>query len=433
MAVKKGREKEYKVPFYMLFSFADATDVFLMTLGSIGALGHGATIPVMTVLFGKMIQSFGGAQDPEDVLHRVSEVAIQYVYLAVGAGISSFLQVTCWIATGERQVARIRSLYLKAILKQEIAFFDKETTTGEVVERVSGDTVIIHDAMGERVGKFIQIMTASTGCIIVAFIKGWLLSLIMMSMIPLGMICGGLVSVFVSKMASKAQKAYSEAAVVVEQAIGSIKTVASFTGENRSVKEYDIALIKAYKSSIYEGIATGLGLGQGPPCTTAFAAGQAAAYNMFEAINRKPKIDAFDPKARVLPDIKGDIDFKNVYFRYPSREEQIFRGFSLSIKQGTTTALIGESGSGKSTVISLIERFYDPQAGDVLIDGEPILFASSIRDNVAYGKDNATIEEIQLATDSANASRFIDNMPQDLAVYLAVSCFGILLDNESPA
>ncbi|KAG0480796.1 hypothetical protein HPP92_011654 [Vanilla planifolia] len=423
MAVKKGREKEYKVPFYMLFSFADATDVFLMTLGSIGALGHGATIPVMTVLFGKMIQSFGGAQDPEDVLHRVSEVAIQYVYLAVGAGISSFLQVTCWIATGERQVARIRSLYLKAILKQEIAFFDKETTTGEVVERVSGDTVIIHDAMGERVGKFIQIMTASTGCIIVAFIKGWLLSLIMMSMIPLGMICGGLVSVFVSKMASKAQKAYSEAAVVVEQAIGSIKTVASFTGENRSVKEYDIALIKAYKSSIYEGIATGLGLGM-------------VTFLMFCGYS----LGVWFGGHLILNEDKGYTGAKviNVIFSvlmgclYPSREEQIFRGFSLSIKQGTTTALIGESGSGKSTVISLIERFYDPQAGDVLIDGvkinelqlrwlrskiglvsqEPILFASSIRDNVAYGKDNATIEEIQLATDSANASRFIDNMPQ---------------------
>ena len=166
---------------------------------------------------------------------------------------------------------------------------------------------------------------------------------------------------------------------------------------------------------------------------TAFAAGQAAAYKMFETINRKPEIDASDPKGKKLGDIRGDIEFKDVYFSYPTRQdEQIFRGFSLFIQSGATVALVGESGSGKSTVISLIERFYDPQAGEVLIDGinlkefqlkwirgkiglvsqEPVLFASSIRDNIAYGKDGATTEEIRAAAELANASKFIDKMPK---------------------
>lgn len=166
---------------------------------------------------------------------------------------------------------------------------------------------------------------------------------------------------------------------------------------------------------------------------SAFAAGQAAAFKMFETIERKPEIDAYDTKGRILDDIRGDIELRDVYFRYPSRpDEQIFDGFSLSIASGTTAALVGQSGSGKSTVISLIERFYDPLAGEVLIDGinlkeyqlkwirekiglvsqEPVLFASSIKDNIAYGKDGATIEEIRAATELANAAKFIDKLPQ---------------------
>lgn len=166
---------------------------------------------------------------------------------------------------------------------------------------------------------------------------------------------------------------------------------------------------------------------------SAFASGQAAAYKMFETINRKPEIDASDTSGKVLKDIKGDIELKDVHFAYPARsEEQIFSGFSLSIRNGTTVALVGQSGSGKSTVISLIERFYDPLAGEVLIDGvnlkefqlkwirqriglvsqEPVLFTASIRDNIAYGKEGATSEEIKAAAELANAAKFIDKLPQ---------------------
>lgn len=166
---------------------------------------------------------------------------------------------------------------------------------------------------------------------------------------------------------------------------------------------------------------------------SAFGAGQAAAFKMFETINRKPEIDAYDTKGKILDDIRGDIELRDVYFSYPARpNEQIFSGFSISISSGTTAALVGQSGSGKSTVISLIERFYDPQAGEVLIDGinlkefqlqwirkkiglvsqEPVLFTGSIKDNIAYGKDDATTEEIRVATELANAAKFIDKLPQ---------------------
>lgn len=165
----------------------------------------------------------------------------------------------------------------------------------------------------------------------------------------------------------------------------------------------------------------------------AFAAGQAAAYKMFETINRKPQIDAYDTSGIELNDIKGEIELKDVYFRYPARPDvQIFSGFSLHVPSGKTAALVGESGSGKSTVISLLERFYDPESGEVLIDGinlkklklkwirekiglvsqEPNLFATTIKENIAYGKEDATDEEIRTAIELANAAKFIDKLPK---------------------
>ncbi|KAJ0651003.1 putative ABC transporter, AAA+ ATPase domain, P-loop containing nucleoside triphosphate hydrolase [Helianthus annuus] len=156
---------------------------------------------------------------------------------------------------------------------------------------------------------------------------------------------------------------------------------------------------------------------------------------MFETINRKPEIDAYDTKGKVLDDIRGDIELKDVYFTYPARpDEEIFSGFSLCISSGTTAALVGQSGSGKSTVISLIERFYDPQQGEILIDNinlkefqlkwirekiglvsqEPVLFTSSIKDNILYGKDDASMDEIRVAAELANAAKFIDKLPKGL-------------------
>jgi ATP-binding cassette, subfamily B (MDR/TAP), member 1 len=154
---------------------------------------------------------------------------------------------------------------------------------------------------------------------------------------------------------------------------------------------------------------------------------------MFETIKRKPNIDAYDTSGVILENIKGDIELKDVYFRYPARPDvQIFAGFSFYIPSGTTAALVGQSGSGKSTIISLLERFYDPEAGEVLIDGvnlksfqvkwireqiglvgqEPVLFTASIKENISYGKDGATDEEIETAITLANAKNFIDKLPQ---------------------
>ncbi|KAF3945020.1 hypothetical protein ACB098_02G072200 [Castanea mollissima] len=478
---KGKQESTNTVPYYKLFSFADHLDYLLMFVGTIGAVGNGISMPLMTMVFGDILDSFGRTVNTKDIVHEVSEGTLKFLYMAVASGAASFFQLACWMVTGERQAARIRSLYLKTILRQDIAFFDKEASTGEIIGRMSGDTVLIQNALGEKVGTFVQLVATFIGGFVVAFIKGWLLTSVMLSTIPPLVISGYFMSIIIRKMASRGQAAYSVAAAVVEQTFGSIRTVASYTGEKQAIAKYNKSLTTAYKSGVQEGLAAGLSigavtflkycsyalavwyggkmivdrgytggdvivilfsvligsvnLGQASPCMSAFAAGQAAAFKMFETIKRKPQIAAYDNSGLKLDDIHGDIELRDVCFSYPARpEEHIFNGFSLSIPGGTTTALVGQSGSGKSTVISLIERFYDPQAGEVLIDKinlrefqlkwirqkiglvsqEPVLFTCSIKDNIAYGKDNATTEEIRAAAELANAAKFIDKLPQGL-------------------
>lgn len=480
---KKKKDKkadDQKVPFYKLFSFADRLDIVLVTVGAISAIANGMTQPLMTLIFGQLINSFG-ATDPSHVVKEVSKVALKFLYLGVYACIASFLQVVCWMVTGERQATRIRGLYLKTILRQDIGFFDTETTTGEVIGRMSGDTILIQEAMGEKVGKFIQLITAFIGGFIIAFTRGWLLALVLSACIPLVVIAGGTMAMIMAKMSSRGQLAYAEAGNVVEQTVGAIRTVASFTGEKQAIEKYNSKLRIAYTATIHQGLVSGIGLGamllvvfssyglavwygsklivnkgynggqvinvviaimtggmslgQTTPSLNAFASGQAAAYKMFETIKRKPKIDPYDTSGITLEYMQGEIELKDVYFRYPARPDvQIFSGFSLHVPSGTTAALVGQSGSGKSTVISLLERFYDPDSGEVLIDGvdlkrlqlrwirgkfglvsqEPILFATTIRENIAYGKENPSDAEIRTAIELANAAKFIDKLPQGL-------------------
>ncbi|KAL5577120.1 hypothetical protein UlMin_018819 [Ulmus minor] len=469
--VVKG-DKDQKISFYKLFLFADRLDVVLLIVGTVAAMANGASQPLMTLISGQLVNYFGSSE-PSQLLDEVSKVALNFVYLAV--------EVSCWMVTGERQATRIRGLYLKTILRQDIAFFDTETTTGEVIVRMSGDTILIQDAMGEKVGKFIQLVSTFVGGFVVAFVKGWQLTLVMLACIPVIVIAVGVISIMISKMSSRQQIAYADAGNVVEQTVGAIRTVASFTGEKRAIEKYNTKLAIAYNVMTKQGLASGLGLGtimlivfgtyglafwygaklviekgydggrvinvilavmiggmslgQASPNMNSFASGQAAAYKMFETIKRKPKIDAYDTVGTVLEDIRGEIELKDVYFRYPARPDvQIFSGFSLVVPSGTTAALVGQSGSGKSTVISLIERFYDPYAGEVLIDGvdlkklqlrwirekiglvsqEPALFATTIKENIAYGKENATQEEIKTATELANAAKFINKLPEGL-------------------
>ena len=173
-------------------------------------------------------------------------------------------------------------------------------------------------------------------------------------------------------------------------------------------------------------------LGQAAPDISAFIRAKASAYPIFEMIERNTVSKTSSKTGQKLHKLEGHIQFKDISFSYPSRPDVlIFNKLCLDIPAGKIVALVGGSGSGKSTVISLIERFYEPLAGEILLDGydirlldlqwlrqqvglvnqEPALFATSIRENILYGKDEATLDEITRAAKLSEAISFINILP----------------------
>lgn len=152
-----------------------------------------------------------------------------------------------------------------------------------------------------------------------------------------------------------------------------------------------------------------------------------------EVINRVPKIDLENMEGKIIDNIYGEVELRDVEFAYPSRPETtIFKDLNLKIPAGKMVALVGESGSGKSTVIALLQRFYNPIKGDILIDGvpidkiqlkwlrsqmglvsqEPALFATTIKENILFGKEDADMNEVTEAAKASNAHNFISQLPQ---------------------
>lgn len=169
------------------------------------------------------------------------------------------------------------------------------------------------------------------------------------------------------------------------------------------------------------------------PILAAITAATAAATRISEMIDRIPAIDSEHERGKVLTFVKGDIEFRKVDFCYPSRPDTlVLQGLNLKVQAGKMIGLVGGSGSGKSTIIALLERFYDPVKGEILLDGyklrkfqlqwlrsqmglvnqEPILFATSIKENILFGKEGASMENVISAAKAANAHDFISKLPQ---------------------
>ncbi|XP_059906788.1 bile salt export pump-like [Gadus macrocephalus] len=185
---------------------------------------------------------------------------------------------------------------------------------------------------------------------------------------------------------------------------------------------------------VFFGVLIGaMNLGQASPCLEAFASGRGAATIIFETIDRVPEIDCMSESGYKLDRVKGDIEFHNVTFHYPARPEvKILDQLSVAVKTGETTAFVGPSGAGKSTAVQLIQRFYDPKEGMVTLDGhdirglniqwlrsligiveqEPVLFATTIAENIRYGRPGVSMDDIIAAAKEANAYSFIMDLPR---------------------
>ncbi|XP_068639940.1 ABC transporter B family member 13-like [Aristolochia californica] len=464
---------------FALFALADRFDYLLMLVGSIGAFVHGAAFPLFLLEFGRMIQSLGTLmQDPEKMGGKISQNALEFVYLGIINFVAAWIEVAFWMQTGERQSTRMRLRYLQAILRKDISFFDTEAKDENVIFRISSDIILVQDAIGDKIGHCLRYVAQFVAGFTLAFVSVWQLTLVTLAVVPLIVIAGSVNAVTLSNLSKKNEAAYAEGGRVAEEVISHIRTVYSFSGEEKAVKLYSDSLEKALKLGKKGGIVKGLGigstfgllfcawalllwyagvivrhevanggeafttiinvvfsgfgLGQAAPCISALARGQAAASNMMRTITNSSNSSRNSDDGIMVSEVVGQIEFCQVSFSYQSRSTIIFDNLSFSIGAGKTCAFVGPSGSGKSTIISLVERFYDPTSGQILLDGhdlrslqlkwlrhqiglvnqEPTLFATSIVENILYGEEDADMDRVVEAAKAANAHSFIQALPE---------------------
>lgn len=414
-----------------------------------------------------------------DIESEMIVFASIYAGIGIAVLILGYIQICFWVIAGARQVKKMRKTYFRRIMRMEIGWFDCNSV-GELNTRFSDDINKINEAIADQLAIFIQRMTSAICGFLLGFYRGWKLTLVIISISPLIGIGATVIGLSVAKFTDLELKAYAKAGCVADEVISSMRTVAAFGGEKKEVERYEKNLVFAQRWGIRKGMVMGfftgymwcliflsyalafwygsklvldegeytpgtlvqiflsvlvgaLNLGNASSCLEAFATGRAAATSIFETVDRKPIIDCMSEDGYKLDRIRGEIEFHNVTFHYPSRPEvKILNNLSMVIKPGEMTALVGSSGSGKSTALQLIQRFYDPCEGMVTLDGhdirslniqwlrdqigiveqEPVLFSTTIAENIRYGRKDATMEDVIRAAKAANAYNFIMDLPQ---------------------
>ncbi|GMP25123.1 hypothetical protein CsSME_00002142 [Camellia sinensis var. sinensis] len=480
---KKDTDKEkiltQALPFHKLLSYADPLDWTLMALGTLGSIVHGMALPMGYLLLGKALDAFGNNIHDSKAMVKALHKVIPFVwYMAIATFPAGVLEIGCWMYTSERQIARLRLAFLRAALSQEIGAFDTDLTTGKIITGISNHMSIIQDAIGEKLGHFLSSFATFFSGVFLAFICCWEVSLISTFLVvPMILLIGATYTKKMNAISATKTVHLSEATSMVEQTISQIKTVFAFVGESYAMKSFSKYMEEQFKLSKVEALIKGVGIGMfqtvtfcswalivwvGAVVVTAhrakggdvisavmsilfgaisltyaapdmqiFNQAKAAGKEVFQVIERKPLI-SYDSIGKTLEVVDGNIEIRDVYFAYPSRpEELILRGFTLSIPAGKVVAFVGSSGCGKSTVISLVARFYDPSKGEILVDNhnvkdldlkflrknigavsqEPSLFAGTIKDNMKVGNKDADDRQIQSASEMANAHSFISQLP----------------------
>ncbi|XP_056330778.1 ATP-dependent translocase ABCB1 [Danio aesculapii] len=410
----------------------------------------------------------------------------QQAYFFIGIGgavlVLGTFQVMLFLLTAAKQTKRIREKYFHAILHQQMSWFDTHPI-GELNIRLTDDINTINDGLGDKIAVFVQFFCSFISGLVIGFVFGWKLTLVILAVSPLLAGSAAAWSKILASLTSKELTAYAKAGAVAEEILVAIRTVVAFNGQKKAVEKYEKNLVEAKDFGVKKAISTNVSmgltqfiifatyalafwygtklsvdepenytigrvlivffsvmigtfsLGQGAPNLEAIAKARGAAYEVYKTIDMPRPIDSSSKEGHKPDHVRGDIEFKNINFNYPSRKDvTILQGMSLKVPHGKTIALVGASGCGKSTTIQLLQRFYDPDSGEVTLDGhdirtlnvrwlrenmgivsqEPVLFGTTIAENIRYGREDATDADIEQAIKEANAYDFISKLPDKL-------------------
>ncbi len=377
--------------------------------------------------------------------------------------------------SGERIVLRLRQQLYRSILKQDVAFFDFNRT-GDLMSRLSSDSTTLQNTVSVNISQGLRNLAQVIGGFAFMFYTSWKLSFILLIVIPPVALIAYFFGKRIRVLSKKFQTTLAESSIVAEETISGLRTVKSFVQEANEVNRYQGALTNALTLAkqrilviaqfmtiaMLLGVAAisfvlwyggrevivgpltagelvqfllylfvvAIGVGSLGSLYGDLMAGVGASQRIFEIIEREP---AFADTGKTLDSVRGEIEFSHVKFSYPSRPDiEVLSDLSFKISAGQVIALVGMSGGGKSTIGSLIPRFYDPTAGQILFDStpitdlkpswlreqigivsqEPVLISSTIEDNIRYGNPSATDAEVQEAARSANTLEFIQKFPE---------------------
>ncbi|XP_072285717.1 antigen peptide transporter 2 [Pyxicephalus adspersus] len=408
---------------------------------------------------------------------KESEFLMAILFMALFS-VTSSLSAGCrgglFLFSMARLNIRLQKLLFRAFAKQDIAFF-KEIKTGEIISRLSRDTALVSRAIPGNVNITLRMLVKCIGYQYFMILVSWKLTLLNLISTPLIGIIQRLYDKYHQDLVKKVQDSIASSSDVAKEIIESIKTVKSFASEEAEAERYEEALKNThnlqYKRDLIRAIyvlairSVNLGAqvvmlvyGHKLIQSGAITSGQmvsfilyqmeavnylqslfymlseithsaGAATKVFEYLDQQPQVST---AGSLCPEnLHGEFEFKNVTFSYPSNSEiPVLNDVSFTLKPGTVTALVGPSGGGKTTCVALLERFYEPQSGEILLDGEPlaeyqheylhrkvalvaqepVLFAGTVKENIAYGLNNPLDKELLDAAKKAKAESFIDQM-----------------------
>eukprot|EP00761_Pharyngomonas_kirbyi_P013081 gb/GECH01013108.1/.p1 GENE.gb/GECH01013108.1/~~gb/GECH01013108.1/.p1 ORF type:complete len:702 (+),score=223.67 gb/GECH01013108.1/:1-2106(+) len=451
-----------------LFPLAGEKVWLLVLVGTLFSMANGIVPLLFYLVLGDIIDAAAGTADQQR--EKFNESALQMFYIAIGAGAVNIISQFASLPATEIIKSNIRNRYMEALTRQEIGFFDANKTGG-LISNLSEETTKFAEGFGEKFTQFWEFITQAIGGICFAFAYGWQMTLVVLATSPALFLSiavqGGAFHYFQKKTTNTAELATN----VAEESITGLKTVRAFAGEEKENERYTQTLRKTKNVSYYKGIVQGftigsiffvvwgvcalafwfggrrvvdgaitmgnmmrvfgmvlmtsIGMAQAMNNLQFFSKGISAGFNLMKVLDRTPLIPYEGGKR--LEKIQGRITLENIEFTYPTRAGKVLKGISEEINVGETIALVGSSGSGKSTIVSLVERFYDLDSGRILIDGEdikdldplwlhqnigivtqePALFSGTIEENIKYGAKDSTREQVISAAKSANAHDFI--------------------------
>uniref|UniRef100_A0A1I8BVI5 ABC-type xenobiotic transporter n=1 Tax=Meloidogyne hapla TaxID=6305 RepID=A0A1I8BVI5_MELHA len=458
-----------------MLRYADNWDWLLLTIGLLTSIFIGATAPASSLIFRGITDVLmegqhnfdSGNLDMDEFASQITYYVLLYFFLGLITFIAVQISMSAFSTLCERQIHRIRQHLFKSILAQEPGWFDRPANqVGALTHKMASGVEKIKDGMNDKVAICIQALSSCIAGIIYGAYMSWQMTLVMLGVSPFLVISFIGSATAASKLVRKEMSAYSAAGAVAEEVLNGIKTVTAFNAQYFEIGRYKKHLgrfLQGKKDRYLEGyldcvlrrssfactvringccflvfavfwsvVIGAMRIGQALPQIGVIVSAKLAAGELFAIIDRRPTIESCNESGMKLANVKGQIEFVDVHFTYPTRPKvPILRGVSFSVRPGESVALVGHSGCGKSTMVGLLMRFYDSKRGCVTLDGlpirdlniqwlrnnialvqqEPILFATSVEANIRMGKEDVTVEEMMAACRMANAHEFICKLP----------------------